>query len=137
MTTITNKFYHDDNNGWLAVKFKLLQELGIADKISKGSYIKGQTVYLDEDVDMPIYIDAQKDRGITVNAVSIGHGKRSIVRNYTIYHVSDNASASAANMTMMVNDDEDSQDEPMPTLDAVAPVAQTNEPTEPIPAQAA
>ena len=86
MTQVTNKFYYDASHGWLAVKFKAIQELGLADKISKHSYIKGATIYLEEDVDMPLYIDAQKDRGITVNAVSIDHGKRSIVRNYNIYY---------------------------------------------------
>lgn len=98
MTNVTNKFYHDNSNGWLAVKFKLLVELGIANKISKNSFIKGQTVYLDEDTDMPIYVDAQKDRGVTVNSVAISHDKRSIVRNYNIYHADDNASASVVEM---------------------------------------
>jgi acetylglutamate synthase len=86
MTNVTNKFYYDASHGWLAVKTKVLQELGLADKISKHSYVKGATVYLEEDVDMVLYIDAMKDRGVTVNAVSIDHGKRSLVRNYNMYH---------------------------------------------------
>lgn len=93
MTNVTNKFYHDAAHGWLAVKLKVLVDLGIADKVSKHSYIKGQTVYLEEDTDMPVYIDAQKARGVTVNAVAIDHGKRSIVRNYNIYYPNDTALA--------------------------------------------
>ena len=83
---ITNKFYHDETDGWLAVKTKVIEELGLADKISKHSYIKGKTIYLEEVNDMPKYIDAQKSRGNTAHAVSIGHGERSIVRNYEMYH---------------------------------------------------
>ena len=83
---ITNKFYHDASHGWLAVKVTVLEELGLLDKISKHSYIKGKTIYLEEDVDMPKYIDAQKSRGNNVLAVSTDHGKRSIVRNYEMYH---------------------------------------------------
>lgn len=86
MTEVTNKFYHDAAHGWLAVKMHVIRELGLDGKISKSSFIKGQTIYLEEDIDMPLYIDAQKARGVTVNAVAIDHGKRSIVRNYNIYH---------------------------------------------------
>lgn len=127
MTQVTNKFYYDASHGWLAVKFKAIQELGLADKISKHSYIKGATVYLEEDVDMPLYIDAQFARGITVNAVSIDHGKRSIVRNYNIYYpnntalavpVENNVDNTPAVVDNVVTDVEVSKDTEVTTTDA-------------------
>ena len=59
-------FHSDPGHGWLAVKLKELQELGIADKISSYSYQKGKTVYLEEDCDMSIFIKAKKAQGIDV-----------------------------------------------------------------------
>ena len=42
----------DPGHSWLAVKRKLLSELGILDKVSSFSYQKGNTVYLEEDCDV-------------------------------------------------------------------------------------
>ena len=40
------KFIHSDpGHAWLAVKTRELSELGIADKISQYSYVKGKTTY--------------------------------------------------------------------------------------------
>lgn len=53
--------YHTDpGHGWLAVKNKELHELGIADKISNYSYVRGATVYLEEDCDMALFVNALK-----------------------------------------------------------------------------
>lgn len=68
------KFFHSDaGHGWLAVKTRELVELGVADKITAFSYTKGKSSYLEEDVDMSTYLNAQKDRGVTVE---IRQGKR-------------------------------------------------------------
>jgi len=42
----------DGGHGWLAVKRTELAELGILNDISKYSYQRGQTVYLEEDSDL-------------------------------------------------------------------------------------
>jgi len=61
------KFIHSDpGHAWLAVKTRELSELGIADKISQFSFVKGKTTYLEEDADMTVYVNAQKERGVTV-----------------------------------------------------------------------
>jgi len=52
------KFYSYPSHGWLAVKKSELIDLGILDQISEYSYIKGQTVYLEEDRDATIFINA-------------------------------------------------------------------------------
>lgn len=68
------KFFHSDaGHGWLAVKTRELVELGIADKITAYSYTKGQSSYLEEDCDMTLYVNTQRDRGVTVE---VRDGKR-------------------------------------------------------------
>jgi len=48
----------DAGHAWLAVKQQELINLNIADKISSYSYMKGGTVYLEEDCDARHFIDA-------------------------------------------------------------------------------
>lgn len=55
-------FHQDDGHGWIAVKRKLLDELGIADQISRFSYVKGQTVYVEEDSDASKFFTAYHAR---------------------------------------------------------------------------
>jgi hypothetical protein len=47
------RYYTDPGHGWLAVKRKVLKDLGLLDKITSYSYQKGGTVYLEEDCDLP------------------------------------------------------------------------------------
>jgi hypothetical protein len=46
----------DPGHGWLAVKKSELEFLKIADKITQYSYVKGDTVYLEEDLDATTFI---------------------------------------------------------------------------------
>jgi len=92
MKRVTKKFYQDAGHGWLAVKAKELRDLGIADKISSCSYMKGLTVYLEEDLDAETYILAQRDAGVGVDFI-INHtkfNKPSPIRSYRMYHKSYN-----------------------------------------------
>lgn len=52
------KFYSDPGHGWAAVKRKLLIELGIINNITSFSYQKGNTVYLEEDLDLNTFLHA-------------------------------------------------------------------------------
>jgi hypothetical protein len=52
------KAYADPGHAWVAVKVKLLQDLGIADKITRFSYLKGKTAYLEEDCDVSKFVAA-------------------------------------------------------------------------------
>lgn len=55
----TFKFYSDPGHGWLAVKEKDLEIVGLCvDDISPFSYHKGKTVYLEEDSDFSLFIKA-------------------------------------------------------------------------------
>ena len=79
---ITLKFYADPGHGWVAVKRKLLDELGIADKISLYSYQKGQTAYLEEDMDLDTLLKALGERGIGVRLEEKHTNRYSPIRNY-------------------------------------------------------
>lgn len=60
------KVHSDPGHAWVAVKLKLLEELGIADKITSFSYVKGKTAYLEEDCDLTTF----------VNAYTVKYGKK-------------------------------------------------------------
>jgi hypothetical protein len=53
------KFFSDPGHGWLRIKRSRLQELGIEEKISGHSYQQGEHVYLEEDMDMSTYLNAE------------------------------------------------------------------------------
>jgi hypothetical protein len=59
----------DPSHGWGRVHRSLLNELGIADRISAYSYQKGEFVYLEEDCDLHIFLHALKQRGDTYKIV--------------------------------------------------------------------
>lgn len=50
-------FHSDPGHGWLAVKMNDLKFFGIESKISEYSYMKGDTVYLEEDCDAGMFFD--------------------------------------------------------------------------------
>ena len=82
---MTLKFYSDPGHGWLAVKRELLNDLGIAAKVSYYSYERGKTVYLEEDCDMPILIRALDQRGIAVQLEERRTDNLSPIRGYNHY----------------------------------------------------
>ena len=58
-------FYSDPSHGWLKVSLKELVSLGIESDISRYSYIKGENAYLEEDCDMPKFVKAKYNSGVT------------------------------------------------------------------------
>ena len=60
---ITIKFYADPGHGWGAVKVAVAEKLGFLKKVSLYSYIRGKTIYLEEDSDLSLYINAIKANG--------------------------------------------------------------------------
>lgn len=85
MTKVVIKFYSDPGHGWGAVKRQKLYELRIADKITGFSYQKGNTVYLEEDCDLPTFVTTLAIKGITVEYVNKHTDRRSPIRNYNTY----------------------------------------------------
>ena len=79
-------FYSDPGHGWLAVNYDELVELGIQDKISSYSYVKGNTVYLEEDCDMAEFMNALEAKGVDINIHIINEPNNdSVIRSYTRY----------------------------------------------------
>lgn len=77
------KFHSDSGHGWLAVKLTMLKDLGIVDKISKYSYIRGQTVYLEEDVDARVFHEAYNEKYGEYDVETFYYDRRSPIRSYT------------------------------------------------------
>ena len=60
--TLTYDWIADSGHAWLKVSIDEINALNIGHKISDYSYILGETVYLEEDCDAPLFIDALKER---------------------------------------------------------------------------
>tara|TARA_R100001460_G_scaffold91386_1_gene133162 strand:- start:846 stop:1112 length:267 start_codon:yes stop_codon:yes gene_type:complete len=58
----TYTLYSDSSHGWLQVQRKELEELNIINNVSEYSYINGQFVYLEEDCDLNLFINAYKSK---------------------------------------------------------------------------
>jgi hypothetical protein len=80
-------FYSDSGHGWLAVPIAELWELGIAEKITNYSYMKGLTAYLEEDCDAVTFLTARKEKDGYFGIKEIDHDHRSAIRNYNYYRV--------------------------------------------------
>jgi hypothetical protein len=52
----------DSGHAWLEVSIDEINALNIGHRISDYSYINGETVYLEEDCDAPIFIEALKEK---------------------------------------------------------------------------
>lgn len=89
MTTINKLdyyFYSDPGHGWLAVNYDELVELGIQDKISSYSYVKGNTVYLEEDCDMSHFMNAMEAKGVHIRIHTVNEpNKDSLIRSFARY----------------------------------------------------
>lgn len=85
MATIKKYFHSDTGHGWLAVKRKEVESLGLVDKISSFSYQKGKTVYLEEDVDAGLFLKAMKDSGTEVEVKDAKPVKRSNIRGFSSF----------------------------------------------------
>lgn len=55
---IAHNFFTDGGHGWLKVTKARLDNLGIADKITSCSFMRGNYAYLEEDCDVSTYIKA-------------------------------------------------------------------------------
>ena len=79
------KYYSDSGHGWLAVKLTVLAELGLTDRITGSSYVKGKTAYLEEDGDLFTFKNAYETVYGTLVTKEVDHGDRSWVRNLQPY----------------------------------------------------
>jgi len=79
------QFYADPGHGWLRVPYSELERLGIADKITRYSYTKGENVFLEEDCDMSTFMKAKADLNEKVVIQVIHCNRQSRIRGYAMY----------------------------------------------------
>jgi len=81
------KLYSDSGHGWLAVKVMDLFDTCTAYKISKYSYIRGLTVYLEEDSDAGKFIENWKKLHGDFKYESKNVDGNSVIRSYDHYTI--------------------------------------------------
>jgi hypothetical protein len=81
------KFFADPAHGWGEVPMSMIKELGIADKISHYSYMKGEMAYLEEDCDLSLFINALEAKGVPYEFAEFSTNYDSPVRRYQSYKV--------------------------------------------------
>lgn len=77
------KYYQDPGHGWVAVKKDFVKKIGLLEKISQGSYQKGNTLYLEEDLDAQLVLNTLKTLNIPFELVSKSINKSSPIRSYS------------------------------------------------------
>ena len=79
-------FYADPGHGWLAVPLELLDRLGLVDRVSPYSYLRGRLAHLEEDCDYALFARAMNDRGLFFTVKHHHADNRSRIRGYASYH---------------------------------------------------
>ena len=83
------RFISDIGHGWLEVPIKELLDMGIENKITNFSYMKGDYAFLEEDCDATTFAKAKNwsSKDISDNTRFIEVGKESIIRTYEPYNL--------------------------------------------------
>lgn len=80
------KVYADPGHSWIMVKISLLKDLGISTQMTPYSYVRGEYAYLEEDMDMPLFLKTYKEKfGIEPKLVKKHTNRRSRIRSYDDY----------------------------------------------------
>ena len=77
--------YQDPAHGWIKCSIGLLYGLGIADKISRYSYRRNESVYIEEDGDFYTLLSAAEIQGLDIVLRSKHTDKYSRIRSYKQY----------------------------------------------------
>jgi hypothetical protein len=87
MKNLKLNYFTDPGHGWVSVKLQTLIDLGIADKVSHYSYMRGLSAYLEEDCDLGLLYQACDSRGFKIDLTTKHTNKRSPIRSYATYQV--------------------------------------------------
>jgi len=79
-------YYTDPGHGWAKIPIKLLENLGIANKISSHSYYRGGFAYLEEDCDMSLLIKRLRYLKVEPKFKPQHTDNHSKIRNYKYYN---------------------------------------------------
>jgi hypothetical protein len=83
--TFTVIVYNDPSHAWAKVRKDVLVNLGIADKITRYSYQRGDYAYLEEDCDLTTLCMALTERDTRVKFVEKRSERDSKIRSYERY----------------------------------------------------
>ena len=83
--TFTITIYNDPGHAWGKVRKDVLTNLGIADKITRYSYQRGDYAYLEEDCDLTTLCMALNERDTRIKFVEKNSTKDSRIRSYDRY----------------------------------------------------
>jgi len=83
--TITLQVFADPGHAWARFPLARLAKLGIANQISKYSYIRGDYAYLEEDRDMGVLVEALEQRGYQFSVNVQVTNRQSKIRGYQSY----------------------------------------------------
>lgn len=83
--TFTITVYSDAGHAWGKVRRDVLVNLGIADKITRYSYQRGDYAYLEEDCDLTTLCMALNERDTRVKFVEKHTNRDSRIRSYERY----------------------------------------------------
>ena len=78
-------FFGDTGHGWAAIKRSLLVELGVEKKISSHSFQKGKVVYVEEGIDLHVFIKAMNDFSRSFEFVDHHSREYSRIRDYQAF----------------------------------------------------
>jgi|688.fasta_scaffold698654_2 hypothetical protein len=85
MNKLSLNFYCDPGHGWVKISIDKLKQLGIADKISRYSYMRKNYAYLEEDCDLSTLYAAADKAGIEIRLKEYHTNKTSKIRSYDNY----------------------------------------------------
>ena len=85
MKNLKLNYYTDPGHGWVSVKLQTLIALGIHNKISTYSYIRGKSAYLEEDCDLGLLFKTCDSIGLKIDLTPKHTNNRSPIRSYDIY----------------------------------------------------
>lgn len=78
----TFTFFTDPGHGWLAVSYSDVLAAGLdLINFSRYSYAKGQTLFLEEDLDAGVFLKAWTNVGLKYKLTEINDNRESFVRN--------------------------------------------------------
>lgn len=77
--------YADPGHAWAKIDRALLTTLGIANRISSYSYQRGTSVYLEEDCDLTMFMQAAQTAGINIEFRMHHTDRQSRIRSYALY----------------------------------------------------
>ena len=75
-------FVTDPGHGWLSVPLQDIQQLGIADRISRYSYMTDKRAYLEEDCDAGVFLEAAR---IDPKSIPNTYSDKAKCRSYASY----------------------------------------------------